>query len=454
MNKESNRLSNRQNIRFLFDILLSFSGLAIAAIYYLDLESMNEVFVSWVIISLSLYACIAIRKNRLLLLLFGIILYANYSICYVNYIEPVEGVLATTLSGTIEAQIALLYLLIFVSILVGFLPKKISRYSYGSSCFTGYKKNSYITIALLVMLLLICVFGFARPDSLGAERGSSSTLYEYSIILFILAFYFSGKKKWLTNLILIILALYVIQDIAYGGRITAVQLMLVAFFFVFNERVKTSTLLIVALFMLVFFLAFGGVRTQIWENGLVALFESLREIIDTGLAWDTAYSAWHTSITFIQFNSLISSSDHMYYLSQWLLSLLLGGSSVTDSNIASVTHLYFAHSYGGILPIYLAFYFGIPGVISIALIVNVFVSFVNRFCMNLQSASGVGESAFCLGMLYFAITVPRWYLYSPSPLIRGLVLMLIISLFTFFIDELLVNKKVNKGSRDSRKIEG
>ena len=98
MNKELNRLSVKIDIRFITDVILSFFGLAIAAIYYLDLRSINEVVVSYLIISLSLYACIVVRKNRLLLLLFGIILYANFSICYVNYIKPIEGILVTSLA--------------------------------------------------------------------------------------------------------------------------------------------------------------------------------------------------------------------------------------------------------------------------------------------------------------------------------------------------------------------
>lgn len=444
MNKELNRLSVKIDIRFITDVILSFFGLAIAAIYYLDLRSINEVVVSYLIISLSLYACIVVRKNRLLLLLFGIILYANFSICYVNYIKPIEGILVTSLAETTEAKIALLYLLMFISVLVGFLPKKVRSFSYKSPSFTGYKNNTYITVLLVIVLVLICMFGFIRPDSLGAERGNSSALYEYSVILFILAFYFSNKKKWLTNLILVILVLYVFQDIAYGGRITSIQLLLVAFFFVFNSKTKTSTLALVVFCMLIFFLAFGGVRTQIWVDGFAALFESFQRIMDTGFAWDTAYSAWHTSITFLQFDSLISFSDHMYYLGQWLLSLVVGGSFVIDSNIASVTHLYFAHSFGGVLPIYLAFYFGTPGVIAIALLVSIFVMVVNRFCGGLNLDFGIGKSALTLAMFYFIITVPRWYLYSPSPLIRGLVLMLAVSLVTLFIDLIFTKKRTNK----------
>lgn len=324
------------------------------------------------------------------------------------------------------------------------MAKKVNQYSYGSPCFTGYKENSSIAVLLLMLLLLICIFGFTRPDSLGAERGSSSSLYEYSIILFILVFYFSNQKKWLTILSLTVLALFVLQDIAYGGRITAIQLLVVAFFFVFNKDTKSSILLAIVACLLIFFISFGGVRTQVWEDGLTALLDSFQNILDTGLAWDTAYSAWHTSITFIQFDSLVSPSEHMYYVGQWLLSLVLGGSAVADSNLAAVTHLYFAHSYGGILPVYLAFYFGVPGIIAIAFLVSAFVSLVNRFCMKSDLTFNCWQSALRLGMLYFVATAPRWFIYSPSQLIRGLALMLILSFVVLLINEMMNKREEHK----------
>lgn len=45
------------------------------------------------------------------------------------------------------------------------------------------------------MLALILVFGFSRPDAVGGDRGSPSAMYEYSMIFFLLGFYFAGDRR-------------------------------------------------------------------------------------------------------------------------------------------------------------------------------------------------------------------------------------------------------------------
>ena len=92
----------------------------------------------------------------------------------------------------------------------------------------------------------------------------------------------------------------------------------------------------------------------------------------------------------------------------------------------------------GVLPYYFYFYFGWIGVIIIAIYVSRFIS----MCDNLNNENNYGLKK-CISV-YFLISVPRWYLYSSSPLTRGVILLTIV---------FMINEMINKSSKNIE-IEG
>lgn len=425
---------------FLPDVGSGLVGCVIVILAFL--EGLEPTVVSLAIMYEIVYCLVRVRRNRLLLFVYGVIAYSCYSICYANYFHRFTDTMYTAVADLSEAYCALVLLLMFVSCLVLFLPKEVKTYGYGAPNLNAIHCNHVIVIVICILILLICVYGFARPDSVGGDRGSPSPLYEYSVIPFMLALYLAGDSKGLRGLILCVLFIYAMQNFIYGGRIHAIQAIVAVFFFLFNGKTKTSTLVVLTLVFAALMISLGLVRTAVWSGGLPMVLEGLRSRIGTGLAWDTAYSAWYTSITFVRFDGIISQSQHYYYLGQWLLSIPFGGSAVVDSDLQELTRVYYYHNNGGLLPLYVWFHLGLLGVAGFAFLVSFLSSAANRFdpCVFRNSESAVLIAAnFCI--IYFVITSLRWFLYSPSQITRGIILCFVVCAIVVWIDKNMTENK-------------
>lgn len=408
-------------------------------------KNVSPIIISVCILLEMLYCLVRVRRNRLLLVVYGVIAYSCYSICSANYLNHIDGTMYTAVSNTVEAQFALALLQLFISILILLLPKEVKPFGYGIQLPTVLQCNTVLISVLAIVLSLICIYGFGRPDTLGGDRGSPSAIYEYSTILFIAAFYFAGENRIARRILLVILIIYAFQNLAFGGRVTAVQLILIAFFFLFNRKVSTTMFVVMAGIFFVGMIGYGAVRTAVWDTGIKGLVEGFLSYCSNGLAWDTAYSSWYTSITFVRFDDLITDAQHAYYFKQWLLSIFLGGSSIPDSSLAALTKPYFFHYDGGILPIYLWFHFGIAGVIIAAVLVSIFASWTNRVeKLNTREnqSKNIVKEALPLILTYFVITSPRWFLYSPSQITRGVLLCFLACVVLLFINSSMRKRQV------------
>ncbi|WP_417333995.1 hypothetical protein [Gordonibacter urolithinfaciens] len=422
-------------------LFLPMLGLVASALSYAGLM---EPWLSAVwITAMSLILVVYLRKNRLLLFISLVIAYACYSICYVNYFNPLSTTMYTSLSGTASAQTALSSLLLFLSVLLIFSPKKINEFGYRASIFSAKRGNTLVVAVISVALIFILVYAFGRPDSIGSDRGSPSPLYEYSIILFLVGFYCAGDKKSLKGILIVLIFMFAGQNLLYGGRVTALQLLMVFFFIFLSPRMTIRSILPLLSIVFALFVTVGNMRTGILGADIVDVFESVQDIFSRGFAWDTAYSSWHTSITFLMYGGMIDASEHLRLFGQWLLSVFLGG-SVPGSGLAVITKSYFAHYYGGILPIFFQFYLGPFGVIAVAGCVAAIINWMNRTCGGIRSGDGsqvvYGMSVICT--LYVTTTVFRWFLYSPAQITRGLILCALVSLIALWVDGQMAKSSV------------
>lgn len=385
---------------------------------------------------LSGFLCVYLSRNRALLLVGVILFYACYSIFYANYFSPLLTTMYTAYRGAPEARVALGSLVLFLSAVILFLPRSIHEFGRGSEVFEKKSRNDLVLIALTVVLGIILVFGFSRPDSLGGERGTPSVFYEYAVILFILAFYFAGGSKIANVITCVMLACFVLQNIIYGGRIMALQYLLVAFFILISSRISSRTYITLLVCGLVLFTFLGAVRTGVSEAGISDFIDAFETSLARGFAWDTAYSSWHTSITFLLYKGVIGHAEQSVLIGSYLLSIFFGG-SVPLSQLGELTRGMFFHNYGGVLPVYFQFYFGFAGVVLIGLFVAFLLRFVDRSFALRQGECG--QSAFwqpvssCCA-LYITVTSFRWTLYSPSQITRGLLLCLIAASLCVWFD--------------------
>lgn len=378
-------------------------------------------FVSLYVLFLSLYLVWWSKDNCLFLIMFAMLAYSNYSIVFAEYVVVKANTLFTIYSRTYEAYVGIYIMLLFWSVLMLALPAEVPIFS--SNTFKDYWRaethNSVqfiYALGLNVLLVLIWIYGFTRPSEIG-ERGAPSAIYEYSIILFILCYFFAGKFKSIKILTTVILIMYVLQNFVYGGRITGLQLLILFYLMCMEERYSIRKIMpaIVSLFVVLFLI--GSYRGN-WLNtdfSLSGMWETLKNNLFT---LDTAYSSYHTSLTFLLFGEKASLSVRMEVFWGFLKSILIGGYGTAENSVAHLTAQDYRHYNGGVLPFFFYFFMGWTGVVMITLYVSTFVRQLTKIPTD---TSGLKK---CL-LMYFVTSAFRWYLYSPIQLTRGVLLMLV-----------------------------
>lgn len=176
------------------------------------------------------------------------------------------------------------------------------------------------------------------------------------------------------------------------------------------------------------------------EFFLFKFFDAVEVTIRDLFVWDTASFSFIQSIAFIRLEQILPSEEHLYYLQQFFLSFILGGSKVPDSAISIVAQSWFPGMGGGILPFYGFFYFGWPGCALCSVIVAFWIRMINSISESISS--------FKMLVTYsVAFAVFRWYIYSPSPFTSGLLIATVVCFLTVVLTENLRDGKISQGKK-------
>lgn len=421
------------------NILIGIFLLGIYSILFIANEqgSMNIPIAVLIILTdvIMIYKC---RNNWFALVITGVISYYNYSICMAEYLFVSENTTYYTYySGSVYSNKGIVILAIF-NLLLFFAMLRISE-NFGNkrtncSILENNKSNSFIVILLCIALVLIWFFGFKRPDNIG-ERGTPNPYFEYSIILIILGYYYSGNDRIRINALNIISFSYVLLNFLYGGRATGIQIVLCLVLCIWANHINNRILFIggIALF---FFMTLIGMMRANWVLDSESFSNVYNRLMDTKFTNDTSFSAYHTSLTFINYLDMVDWHERIVLFGSFLMSIFAGG-SVYGSNLSMITRQFFYHNYGGVLPFYFFFYLGYAGLAVIA--VYMFIVLRNTI-RNGSEHNGLGR---CIG-IYVASTSLRWYIFSPFQLTRGVMLMIVAFYLLKFLDSLFERKKFRK----------
>lgn len=369
-------------------------------------------------------------NNTFGLIIFYLISYFNYSILMRRYIIKTSSNLYLQIDDINIHGIGVTIILVFLIIVLLFLKKNFYK---TKRIYIKNKENKYIVLIISIILIIIFLFAFGRPDIDGG-RGEPSALYEYSIIFFILGFYYSGEKKIYRYTLLIILVCFGLQNIIYGGRITAIQLIMIVYVMFIHGKISIKYFIPFALVLFVYLNGIGTFRgsMSLDKNSLEIILNNLKNNM---LTLDTADSAYFTSLTFVIVKEKISFLERIELFKNFCLSIFFGG-SVTNSNLAYYTRNYIFHYFGGVLPFFFYFWLGWIGIF----IPSVIVAKIINYSSKLSLIENDFPSYLKLIMVYLLVTIPRWYLYSPTPLFRGLLLFTLVYLFFKLVHNLTIKK--------------
>ncbi len=399
--------------------LIAYSAVLIVAFLIggirMDFAPFSYVFV----LLANIYMLVCTKRNFLLFIVSFILFFSNYSIIFANFAGTINEMYTIPLS---EESFIISFNILTLFNLILFLIVRWDKASIGFSnnVFVDIgNKNSAILYLLYSLLIPIFFLGFSVPEVEG-ERGSASPIYEYSAILFMLFFYYSGLQKWHIRSGLFLVAAYSIQSLIFGGRIEAIQFMLVAYIMLYMHRISMKKIMVAISGMFLLMSLIGVVRGALL-SGNFDISSLLSLLGERGLALDTAYSAYYTSESFIYVMDKFTPQEIMMFFVDFLKSIFIGGNP--DMHLTAVSATYVDHSMGGVMPFFFYFYLGLFGVLISAFIVGGYLNVVNGLT-NL--ASGYVK---CLS-IWVVCTTFRWYLYTPLPLLRG-VLFLTIAYYAF-----------------------
>lgn len=404
----------------------------ITIIFLINLYAKNSKTINiTLILILSLYFLILTRNNIYLFICGFFIAYSNYSILITHYIAPVYNSYFLSLHYDESNITGINIILVFMILIDLFLPLSIKS-THKKNNFIRFKNNNVIYILIYIVLCIILIFAFGRPDIEG-ERGEPSAFYEYSIILFIIAFYYAGNSKKKKIFLACLIMAFALQNFIFGGRITGIQLLLCYFLLCYAYKYSYKSILMYILIGIFFMSLIGIVRAD-WSSfkGFIYIFNQLKEL---HFSLDTATSSYFTSLTFVKFKNISSTHEIVSQFCRFLLSMLLGGNKVQGSNLASITYDYIVHYYGGVLPFFFYYWFGYLGVCIIGCIVSCFFKIINNIFYN--------KDHLRLLAIYISATVPRWYLYSPNNLFRGTFLFLLAFGIAYIVDILMKKKQID-----------
>ena len=396
-------------------LVISVGLVLLTLIYGLSIDLTPFSFIYILLINLlCIYHC---RRNIYMIIVTSVMFYSNYSIIFANYIGDIDSVYVHQYSKEIEC-ISLNILLLFNALFSILILKYecISSIEI-SGIIKDKNKNSLIVFTIAAVLVYVFLFGYEAPDYVGG-RGHPKPIYEYSVLLFILMYYYTGNNKLLITISGLFVIAFALQEFILGGRIMALQFLLVAYTMYYIKKIPVKYFVIFGMFMLVFMTFIGDVRGAMLSANF-DLSSILSSFMKEGLALDTAYSAYNTSETFVVASQHISESMILEYIKIWLLSFFIGESANPEMTLGYISQQYGFHSFGGIYPFYFYFYFGGLGILGSMVLIYPYV----KHCLNVSNRSSNISNLICV---FFVCHAFRWYLYNPLGLVRSLMFFVVL----------------------------
>lgn len=387
-----------------------------------------NIIISFILLGINIWNVYRCRKNWLLLMIMMFILYFNYSICIANYIQPIDTIYTQpSMIGDYASDVSLRCLFLFSSLLSLYLPKKIVKMNISNVFLENRHTSKLISIGIIFILFILTVLSL--KISIGQEvRQESSSIFEYSMILTLIGFYYAGSNKYYRLILIILSSGLAFSTILNGDRITSLIIFVCLYLVCMSNRYSLYQVLPIGIVGLLLFTSIGQLRND-FSFSINNIMKAFGSLIDTRLANDTSYAAYYSSMSFLSFAETIDVNARFMFFLRFLLSIVFG-SSISNSNLTLYVQRYFRwQGGGGLFPVYSYFYLGIIGVFIFSAIFIVIFKYANK--------KNINKEVICY-LIFVCSMTPRWYLYTPTNLFRSLLIMWIVFKLFKIIDHYLL----------------
>ncbi len=415
------RKSKISQIERYIEILISTLGFSLSLFVKNNYENLK--YFGIIIIFISIYLFVKVRKNTLLLLLFGIIAYINISLSLgdlLNISSPLSPITQNwqQLNRLSEYNVvAAKCLLLLMSILNLFISSRFVDKIKNTR--VNPQKNDFIFWCGIIVLIIFWVFGYS--GSMGQTYQSNTrTIYEYCIIIFIVVWYYSGNYKYRLYLLYSYAIIYILQAVIRGDRSSAFPMVLVVLIITFS-KINIKTVITLALVGLLASNIISVYRESYSFSDMTNNYFS--RYSSSILTSDTVSQSYYTSIAIAKTGDYLKGKDK--YFKDFIIGIFAGG-GYRNADVGKVVYNYEMHRGGGMYYSWFYFWFGYLGVIIAGLILGLILRIT-------FTSKNEYVKLFKLGLIAMAF---RWYLYVPFVLFRTILFMFIL----LILISILVNK--------------
>lgn len=370
----------------------------------------------------ALMGLIRFRKSPFIAPIFLVLAYVTYSITIGRYLFPE---IAPNINGVIGLEfdfLGLFIVLLFLSIFSVSLNKSLNTTINISP--TSHSSVNTIISVVSIIIALIMQFSFMRAVESG--RGEYTPIYEYSIVFCIISLFYSLNSPILKRIILVILGAMILRDFSLGHRATAIQITMLIYALVLTKYYSFKKLISLFCISILIFNLVAAYRAS-FSFSVDMIFDNLYfSVTEQYFAADTAYFAWVASLTFLSVQNVTPIAEIINNLINFSLSMIVPGT--VGSNLYTITKEFYQHANGGILPLYMFYYFSYLAIPITSLVVAAY--------FNLLSATN-HVSFKHLVFIFVFVTTPRWLIYAPTALFRGVALFAIVVVAMFCFKNLL-----------------
>lgn len=391
-------------MRFVWPLLIGgslaiYSSLAPESYSWMRVEAVSALIASVALV-------VRWRRNPGALILATVIAYFNYSVLIAYYLLPqAELVPRNTDAVSLESlSIGLRCMLIFMAMLLSIPAPKASQR-------VKTEADALVWVAGCLFLLYVLFFEIDRTDAGGSYSVRISPLYEYSFIVVAVVLASAKRNRLAVAVVLLLSILIVVQDAYYGGRVTSTQILIAVALTTFSKWIRIRAVALLASLAVIGGTIIGATRA-VAQSG-VSLSSVLSGLRDGLFVSNTSTFAYYASLTHASSAEVLTDQEKTRLWGSLLRQTFIGGES--DYVLSRyISDNYFVNFGGGF---FFTTFYALGGFVSV-----VAACALACWVLDLLFAKGTNNAHAALLIVIVAASSSRWYMYSPTALIRCLIL--------------------------------
>lgn len=312
---------------------------------------------------------------------------------------------------------------LFLTSFLFFIPKNNFNNDYLEYLRLNNKQNNFIFYFFYFLCIISMIKGMSGVNLFESGQYSGdlvlkSSFYEYFILFFLIAFYFSSRKSLHLLLLIIIYLFYCFKTLLYGGRIEIVQISIMFFLiYTVTNKIKVSKFKI--LIFLLFFYYFNIIVSNVRNNPENLINKEYIEVlnplsfINSGnkVIYSNEGEVFHSSVRFIGMieTDVLPLKDRLVSIMTFPFSVFVPTNVLPPSaSLISYKQDEVTSGGGGLISAYFFVWFSWLGPILIGF-------FLIKIFSKIQYSKSVYYKLYGIMILS---TFPRWYSYNPLIFIK------------------------------------